>query len=134
MKDDKQGAETILFVDDDVGLVNVMKTMLSSLGYRSICFTNSEEAFKTFHKVADVFDCVIVDMIMPEINGLTLAGMMKEIRPDIPIIMVTGFRERINMQQAEEVGIIDFMDKPIKRDLLAASIRRAIDQRSEHIS
>lgn len=127
-REKKENNLTIMFVDDDHDMVNVMKTMLNNLGYQALCFTNSLEAFRSFSRSADDIDCAIVDMVMPQLDGMELAEMIKEIRADMPVILVSGFRERINHMQMQAIGITECLAKPLKRDVLAAAIRTATGQ------
>jgi DNA-binding NtrC family response regulator len=123
--------KTILFVDDEEEIVNVTKSMLIALGYNPLVFNNSQQAYTMFEKHADDIDCAVLDLVMPQLDGMTLAGMIKEKRPEIPVIIVTGFRERINMIQAEKVGVHEFLHKPIKRAQLQAAIERSLASHNE---
>jgi two-component system cell cycle sensor histidine kinase/response regulator CckA len=123
------GPATILFVDDEEEVVNLMKSMLTILGYQPMAFNNSQQAYTFFERAADEIDCVILDHFMPQLDGMTLAKMIKSKRPDIPIIIVSGFRERINKKQAEDLGIFEFIEKPFKREKLHATIESALGQK-----
>jgi two-component system cell cycle sensor histidine kinase/response regulator CckA len=81
------GKETILFVDDEISLVEIAKDILKELGYRVDTFTRSIEALKAIKKHVDKYDLVITDMTMPELSGEKLVAEIKKIRDDIPIIM-----------------------------------------------
>jgi PAS domain S-box-containing protein len=122
------GNERILFVDDEKALVDLGKQMLETLGYQAECRTNSIEALESFRTQPDQFDLVITDMTMPNMTGERLAKEMMEIRPDIPIILCTGYSERITREKAIEMGIKEFVLKPFEINHLASIIRRVLDK------
>ncbi len=90
------GNERILFVDDEDFQADIGKRMLERLGYRVTAKTNSVEALDLFRQTPDEFDLVITDMTMPDMTGDVLARKLISIRPDIPIIVCTGYSARIN--------------------------------------
>jgi nitrogen-specific signal transduction histidine kinase len=121
------GNERILFVDDEQALVDLGKKMLESLGYRAECRMSSIEALESFRSQPDKFDLVITDMTMPNMTGERLAKEMMGIRPDIPIILCTGYSERITREEAMELGIKEFVLKPFKINDFANTIRKVLD-------
>lgn len=123
----KGGNERILFVDDERPLANMARQMLEGLGYRVEVFTDSLEALERFRADPDRVDLVITDMTMPRMTGDRLAAEMLSIRPDIPVILCTGFSERIDEPRARELGIRAFMLKPLISMELAGNIRRLLD-------
>ncbi|UCD77306.1 MAG: response regulator [Desulfobacterales bacterium] len=122
------GHETILFVDDEQALVAMSKQMLELLGYKAVTRTSSVEAFELFQHDPGRFDLVITDMTMPNMTGEKLAGKILEIRPDIPVIMCTGYSEQITEQRAREIGIRAFVMKPLVMRDLADTIREVLDK------
>ncbi len=123
------GRERILFVDDEPSLIEVGRQILEHLGYEVETRTNSLEALELFSRDAGRFDLLITDMTMPSMTGDGLAREVLRIRPSIPIILCTGFSERISEEQARNLGIREFVMKPIVMNDLAKSVRRALDQR-----
>jgi len=121
------GDERILFVDDEAPLVEVGRMMLTSLGYRVTSRTSSVDALETFRVQPFDFDLVITDMTMPNMTGVDLAREVLKIRPDIPIILCTGFSEIISEEKAKGVGIRRFVMKPIFKMELAWVIREVLD-------
>ncbi len=121
------GHERILFVDDEKPLVDLAERMLFSCGYDVTALTSSEEAFKTFLSVPDRFDLVITDMSMPEMTGVDLVKKIHEIRPQMPVILCTGFSEYIDEARAGQLGISAFVMKPFTRKELAKTIREALE-------
>jgi PAS domain S-box-containing protein len=124
-----RGSETILFVDDEEGLVDLAKNMLEYLGYQVITSTSSIEALKLFMEGPDRFDLIITDMTMPHMTGDKLSEEMLRIKPDIPIIICTGFSEMISEDKAKSLGIRDYILKPLIMNRLAESVRNALDGR-----
>ena len=120
------GKERILFVDDEEAVIQGVQNMLARLGYTVIAKTDSIEALESFRAQPDEFDLVITDQTMPQMTGVTLAEELKRIRPDIPIIMCTGFSEVISAEQAKAVGIQEFIMKPLGSREIAETIRRVL--------
>jgi PAS domain S-box-containing protein len=120
------GDERILFVDDEKAIVDLGGRMLKSLGYDVVAKTSSLEALGTFRAQPDAFDLVITDMTMPAPTGMDLAKELMAIRPDIPIILCTGFSDLINATQAKEAGIREFVMKPFAARNFANTIRNVL--------
>jgi PAS domain S-box-containing protein len=120
--------ERILFVDDEEVLVRMGSRLLKSLGYEVTATTSSLEALKLFHENPDTFDLVITDQTMPQMTGDQLAKEIMEIRQGMPVILCTGFSELISEEGAKELGIREFLMKPIRMNDLARIIRRVLDR------
>jgi signal transduction histidine kinase/response regulator RpfG family c-di-GMP phosphodiesterase len=120
------GNERILFIDDEEPLVNTAKQMLTHLGYQVVARTSSIEALELFREEPDQFDLVITDMTMPHMTGDKLAQELMGIRSDIPVILCTGFSERITQEEAKRVGVKAFLMKPIASGEMARVIRRTL--------
>ena len=120
------GHERILFIDDEQALVDIGKQMLEHLGYEVITRTSSIEALELFKAEPDRFDMVITDMTMPNMTGDKLAKAMMKIRPDIPIILCTGFSERITEESVRQIGIRKLAMKPLVMRDLAEAIRKVL--------
>ena len=123
------GEERILFVDDEENLVQLGKDVLTGLGYEVIGRTSSVEALEMFRIRPRYFDLVITDMTMPNMTGFDLAKEMLMIRPDIPIILCTGCSEMISEEKAKNIGIRQFIMKPLLKNSLAMKIREVLDTR-----
>ena len=123
------GSERLLFSDDEKTLVDLGTGMLESLGYSVTIKTNSLEALETFRAEPDAFDLVITDVTMPAMTGIELAKELMAIRPDIPIILCTGFSELINEKQAKEMGIQEFVMKPFVIGKHAKTIRKVLERK-----
>ena len=122
------GTETILFVDDEAFQADIAKQMLSRLGYRLTTCTSSVEALELFRQSPEKFDLVITDMTMPQMTGDVLARELISIRPDIPIIVCTGYSDRIDTDMANEIGIRELLMKPVVMKDIAQCIRRALEK------
>ena len=120
------GHECILLVDDEQPLVEIGKQMLQRLGYTVDTRTSSIEALALFRANPDRFDLVITDIVMPNMTGETLAEKMMDIRADIPVILCTGYSEKITRKQASEMGIQCFLMKPLVMRDLATTVRQAL--------
>jgi len=121
------GTERILLVDDEVSVAKLEGQMLSRLGYQATIETSSNDALNSFKGNPDSFDLVISDMTMPDITGDQLAKEILLIKPDTPIIICTGFSERINKEQAEVLGIKGFLMKPVVKSDMAQMVRKVLD-------
>lgn len=122
-----RGNESILIIDDDEKIAKINKRMLEELGYHATALTKSEEALNSFQQTPESIDLVITDMTMPHMTGAELAKKLLAIRPDIPIIMCTGFSDQINKDEAIRIGISDFIMKPVNKMTLALSVRKALN-------
>lgn len=121
------GSESILIVDDEPALTIIAQRKLSELGYRVTTRTSSIEAKELFKMRSEDFDLVLTDMTMPHMTGLQLARQMIALRPDIPIILCTGYSHQISKENAKTMGINEFIMKPISWQELAATVRNALD-------
>ena len=125
---DRTGHERILLVDDEEPIVRVQKQMLERLGYRVTERTSSFDALEAFRANPDAFDLVVTDMTMSGMTGDQLARELISIRPDISIILCTGFSERINQEKAAAIGIHGFLMKPVVRSEMAGMVRKVLDR------
>jgi len=125
------GSERILFVDDEPALADIGKLTLESLGYKVRTRYSSIEALELFKNQPEAFDLVITDMTMPKMTGDDLARELMGIRPDIPIILCTGYSSKIDERQAKMIGIRDFVLKPMLRRQIATAIRKVLDEKSQ---
>jgi PAS domain S-box-containing protein len=122
------GHERILIVDDEASLVRLGKQMLERLGYNVTTRTSSVETLELFRAEPDRFDLVITDQTMPNLTGVELAEELLHIRPDIPIILATGFSETVSPEKAKQLGIREYIMKPIATHELAKVTRQVLDE------
>ncbi|MBF0526778.1 MAG: GAF domain-containing protein, partial [Deltaproteobacteria bacterium] len=125
------GSERILLVDDEPEIAAVGKWILERLGYKVTMKTSSLETLDEFIKDPELFDLVMTDMAMPDLAGDRLAKEILAIRPNIPIIICTGFSETISKEKAKEMGIKEFILKPIERNHIAKVVRKVLDQNEQ---
>ncbi len=128
-ENDFNGNEHIMFVDDEPMLVNVFCQGLIKLGYKAKGFTDPRKALDYFINNRDAVDLVVTDTTMPFINGIELSVNMLERKPELPIILCTGFTTLISADEAAKKGIRDFIMKPYSTKDLAARIRHLIDDK-----
>ena len=117
----------ILLIDDEDAIITMEKLMLERLGYQVTSRTSSIEALEAFRDNPDRFDLVITDMAMPNMSGDKLSVELTKIRPDIPILLCTGFSETMSEEQAKSLGIKGFLLKPIVMKDLSHKIREVLD-------
>jgi len=122
-----KGTEHILFIDDEPPLIKMGKQLLESLGYEITTRTSSLEALELFKAKPDKFDLVITDMTMPNMTGDYLTEKLIAIRPDIPVILCTGFSTMITKEKALSMGIRALAMKPILKYEIAQIIRKVLD-------
>jgi len=123
------GKERILLIDDEEQIIDIEQQILERLGYHVTSKTDSQEALEEFAAQPDRFDLVITDMTMPKMTGDQLARRMMAIKPQIPVILCTGFNATISEEKALAMGIVKFVMKPIVKDELASTIRTVLDNR-----
>jgi CheY-like chemotaxis protein len=121
------GSERILLVDDEDTLVELGSMMLEGMGYKVSGQTSSVDALDLFKQEPDGFDLVITDLTMPQMTGLELARELLSIRPNLPIILCTGYSENLMPQRTRAMGVRELMTKPFLVRDLAKTIRNALD-------
>ena len=124
----KGGSERILFVDDEESMVNLNRQRLERLGYQVKSTTIPLEALEWFRADPDQFDIIITDMTMPRLTGDRLAAEVLKIRPRMPVIICTGYSERMSAEKAEALGGRKYIEKPIDLRNLALSLREVLDE------
>jgi CheY-like chemotaxis protein len=122
------GTERVLLIDDELPIVRMQSRILEGLGYHTSVRTSSVETLELFRIKPNDFDLVITDMTMPNMTGDHLAVELMKIRPDIPIILCTGYSKMISEEKAEKIGIKAFVYKPIIKADLAKTVRKILDE------
>jgi signal transduction histidine kinase/ActR/RegA family two-component response regulator len=122
-----RGSERILLVDDEAQIIDMEQQMLEHLGYKVTSSTDSQKALELFTHNPEDFDLVITDMTMPHMTGDRLARRLFDIKPEIPVILCTGFNEAITEEKALSMGIQKFVMKPVVKNELASTIRAVLD-------
>ncbi|HBZ57211.1 MAG TPA: hypothetical protein DEO88_17555 [Syntrophobacteraceae bacterium] len=126
-----RGTEHILLVDDEPPLAMVGKQTLERLGYRVVLQTSSLAAVEAFRgqQAGNSFDLLITDMTMPQMTGTELATALRQLQPDLPVIVCTGFSELLDAEKARSMGIDGYLMKPVLLDDLARLVRSVLDER-----
>lgn len=122
-----RGRERVLVVDDEPAVSRVYEMMLSKLGYNVTCAAHPSDAIERFRVFPSDFDLIVSDFLMPGMTGATLARALLEIRPDIPIIIITGMGDGEATSQCGDLAISEILTKPVLGTELAAATRRALD-------
>jgi two-component system, cell cycle sensor histidine kinase and response regulator CckA len=122
----QSGHGRLLFVDDEPVLAKLGKALLSRLGYDVTALTDSPEALQIFRSHPEAFDLVVTDLTMPQLTGLDLAREIQTIRPGIPIILYTGYTERLSQEFPRELGIRKIFLKPLEITGLARTIKELL--------
>jgi PAS domain S-box-containing protein len=123
------GTEHILLVDDEASIVQIGQEFLQRLGYRVTGLTSSTKAWEDFQTRPAGFDLVITDLTMPSMTGIDLAEAMLGLRPDLPVILTTGYSELNIKDKASEMGIRQCLRKPLVLRHLGRAVRRELDSR-----
>jgi PAS domain S-box-containing protein len=121
------GREKILLVDDESHVLEIEQSFLESLGYRVDAFTSSTNALDYFRAGPQNFDLVITDQSMPRLSGLELIAHIRKINPHIPVIMCTGYSEKITSEIIKQHKITAMLLKPLAKKDLAETVRKILD-------
>ena len=121
------GKESILFVDDEKLLLEIGKELLEGLGYLVETRASPIDAMEAFRMNPEKYDLILSDMTMPKMTGEKLAKEIKKIRPDIPMILCSGFSARISADTVTQIGIDKVLMKPITLSDLAKTVRKVLD-------
>ncbi|HEY7489603.1 MAG TPA: ATP-binding protein, partial [Candidatus Tectomicrobia bacterium] len=124
------GQGRILFIDDEPALVRTAQAFLERLGYEVVTETRSLDALALFRKQPERFDLVITDMTMPGMTGERLAQELRRIRPEIPIILCTGFSRQLSEKEATTRGISAFLMKPVGLQELAKTVQTVLHKQT----
>lgn len=128
------GSERIMLVDDEQDILHVLSELLRLHGYTVATFSDSREALHHFRQNRHAYDMVITDMTMPGLTGDILGKKLMFSRPDLPVILCTGFSKGIGRKQSLEEGFAAYLEKPIEVENLLRTVRRVFDVDSERLS
>jgi PAS domain S-box-containing protein len=121
------GNEQILLIDDELPIARMMGLMIEKLGYNVVVRTSSIEALELFRSKPADFDLVITDMTMPNMTGDKLAAEMIAVKPDIAVIICTGYSKKVSEESTRDIGIKAIVYKPVVKTDLAKTIRKVLD-------
>lgn len=121
----------LLFVDDEKGIIRTGQRILERRGYEVVATTKPLEALEIFMEKPSDFDVVLTDLDMPDMTGLELSRRFLEIRPDIPVVLATGFSADITPEILKNAGVREMVMKPMIAGELAETVRRAMFPKNE---
>jgi len=121
------GSERILLIDDEEQVLGVAEQILKHLGYDVTAFQSSTEALSVFRSDPNQFDLVITDTTMPGMTGVELSEALMAARGDLPIILCTGYSEKVSQEKADALGVKGLLMKPITKHEMATMVRQALD-------
>ncbi|MER8907526.1 two-component system VirA-like sensor kinase [Mesorhizobium sp. M0854] len=116
--------ETILVVDDDTPLMQLAEEMLAALGYEPVGFDRSPAALSAFRTDPERFDLVLTDEVMPDMTGIEFSGRLHKIRPDLPVVLMTGYGRQLRSRQLTAAGISEVVKKPLLSAAVAQCLAR----------
>lgn len=114
----------ILIVDDEDILIRCYQRILENIGYSVEYVMSGAEAIKRIE--ANPFDLIILDYLMPEMNGMAVLQSVRDTRPDVKVIMVTGLDKMETQTRARDLGVFDYLPKPFEPDQLKRAVERAL--------
>jgi signal transduction histidine kinase/ActR/RegA family two-component response regulator len=124
------GSEHLLLVDDERAILDIEERMLNGLGYRVTAISKPQQALELFANDPQAFDLIMTDMTMPAMNGAQLIQGILAIRPDMPVILCTGFSEVMNEEKAKGIGVSQYIMKPVSRLDVALAVQRALGKQA----
>ncbi len=122
--------EHILVVDDEVTITKVLKRMLENHGYSVTAFNDSSQALDAFKDKPDAVSALVTDMTMPKMTGHELINAMRSIRPDLPVVLCTGFSHHLTKDALKKSGIHYYCNKPILKEDLIQTVHEALGSRT----
>jgi two-component system, cell cycle sensor histidine kinase and response regulator CckA len=120
--------EHIFIVDDEEGLARIFGRLLQNIGYRVTVQTHPAKAVELFEKDPAPYQLAIIDLHMPPPGGARLAKRLHELRPELPIFIMSGYSDALGDTTPEELGVIGILQKPVTRETLATELRKALDR------
>ncbi len=124
----RKGEEHILFVEDELPIANLYKEFLNSCGYTVTISNSGMKAFEIFCDSPNKFDMVITDKGMPGMDGIQLTQNLLKVRPDLPVILLTGYGDLINDDKIRKVGFRDIFTKPADFNEISNALRHIFDE------
>jgi CheY-like chemotaxis protein len=123
----KMGDETILLVDDEEMIIDVGQALLEKMGYRAVAARGGKEAIALVKKMGSGIDLVILDLIMPEMDGGEVFDQIRKIRPELPIILSSGYAINDQAEKIMQRGCDGFIQKPFNITDFSNQLRKVLD-------
>lgn len=120
----------MLCVDDEPALAELLSGMLQALNYKPVQASSPLEALELVAKDPEAFDAVISDQTMPDMSGLALSRELLKIKPDLPVMLCTGFSGALMKGEAADSGVREILFKPVGVGELGAALRKALQTES----
>ncbi len=124
------GTETVLLVEDEDGVRRLLQYVLNKRGYKVLEAASGEDALEVFEKHSAEIDLVLTDIVMPKMNGRELADRLREIRPELKVVYMSGYTDDVLVRTGALGPGMSFLQKPLRPDVLAAKVREALDSPS----
>ena len=124
-----RGTETALFVDDEDMIIEVAGELLEQLGYKVLTTGSGREAIETYEKNKERIDIVLLDMIMPDMSGGETYDKLKEINPDIKVLLASGYSMNGTATEIMDRGCNGFIQKPFKMKEFSQKLREILNQK-----
>jgi CheY-like chemotaxis protein len=121
-----KGHGRLLIVDDEADLVELEKEMVERLGYSATAVSESTAALALFKENPDKYDLVLTDQTMPDMTGIELTRELVSLRPDIPVVLITGYRDVVDTESAREAGVKVVVGKPMTRAEIGLAIKQLL--------
>ncbi len=125
--DFKEGNEVILLVDDEEVIRDLTREVLESQGYQVLVAKDGDDAIKIFNDCHDRIDAVVLDMVMPQKGGLETYRVLKKIKPNVKVLLSSGYSQEGNAQDILDEGVLDFVQKPYNINQFSKTVRRILD-------
>jgi len=123
-----EGNETILIADDNAALLSMLQVMLERLGYRVVAAKDGEEAVDLFEKEPSLIDMLLLDVIMPKMNGTDAAVKIRSKRPEIPLLFLTGYKDELTDEEFERLGDYTVIPKPLSIAYLGQKVQELLNK------
>jgi DNA-binding NtrC family response regulator len=118
-------------VDDEETLVHLGEEMIASLGYEPVGYTSSAAALAAFRESPERFQAVLSDEAMPEMTGSDLAREIRALRPDLPVVLMSGYVTPLFAARAREIGVAEVLAKPLTARDIGRSLARALKEKEK---
>lgn len=121
------GLEHLLLVDDEPLVRTATRRLLESIGYRVTMAVDGADALARVRAAPGAYALVLSDVIMPRLSGVELARVLKDEHPSVPVVLISGYSDGLQLTEAAALGVHHVLAKPVSRDELAAAVRSALD-------
>ncbi|WP_163340261.1 PAS domain S-box protein [Desulfopila sp. IMCC35008] len=125
------GTENVLFIDDESPITSIVGKVLPRYGYRVTTYEDPQEALDHFLSFSANYDILITDMTMPKLTGMEIINSIRKKRPELPVILCTGYSEKISENEARYLGVDEYLEKPFPMTVLLKAIRNILDSTTQ---